>query len=241
MVPIRVIAYTLYTYIVIGLLSVFFIIPAIIIFCLPEKSRYNSRFVYWIVYFFYKATQLFSLLPITYTGLENIPDEPVIFAANHQSSLDIPLVGLLAKGAPHVWLARSDILQDFWFVAFLIRRTTVLVDVSTPRQGMLSLLRISNLVKDKECHVMIFPEGGRFATGVVNHFHGGFVLLAKRLNRPIIPVYIKGVYTAYPPNSWWARWGKIEVIVGKPFVLHADETDEDFKHRVHQWFVDQVR
>jgi 1-acyl-sn-glycerol-3-phosphate acyltransferase len=180
------------------------------------------------------------LLSIDYIGRENIPNQPCIFAANHQSSFDIPLLGLLAGTSPHVWLARHDVLQDFWFLGFIIKRLTVLVDVSTPRQGMISLLRISNMVQKNGDHIMIFPEGGRFTTGDVKKFYGGFVVLARRLNRPIIPVYIKGVHTVYPPNTWWARWGRIKVIIGKPFILQKNETDNDFKQRIHQWFVDQV-
>lgn len=240
MVPIRVIAYTIYSYIIIALLSVIFIIPALIIVCIPRTSRYN-RLVYRIVYGFYMFAQKLSLLSIEYSGLEHIPNEPCIFAANHQSSFDIPLLGVLAGSSPHVWLARSDIVQDFWFLSFIIKRLTVLVDVSTSRHGMLSLLRISNMVQSSGDHIMIFPEGGRFTTGDVKDFYGGFIILARRLNRPIIPVYIKGVHTVYPPNSWWARWGRIKVIIGQPFIMQVNETDNDFKQRIHQWFVDQVQ
>jgi 1-acyl-sn-glycerol-3-phosphate acyltransferase len=241
MVPLRVILYTVYTYVIVVFLALVYIVPALIIVCIPERYRFDSKLVYWFVYSFYCLAQKVSFLSIAYKGLEHIPTEPAIFAANHQSSLDIPLMGSLVGVTPHVWLARQDVLDDFWFIGFIIRQLAVMVDVTTPRAGMLSLLRITHLVQKRHCHIMIFPEGGRFVNGAVNDFYGGFVILARRLNRPIIPVYIDGVHKVYPPNSWWARWGRIVVTVGAPMFPHTGEADTDFKKRVHQWFLDQVR
>src|SRR5580765_4889404 len=87
------------------LVVIVFIIPIIVFICLPERFRYKYPSVFYLVYWFYCATLKCTLLPITYKGLENIPkNQAVIFAANHQSTLDIPLVGVLSKAVPHIWL-----------------------------------------------------------------------------------------------------------------------------------------
>jgi hypothetical protein len=35
-------------------------------------------------------------------------------------------------------------------------------------------------------------------------------------------------------------WHPITVIVGKPFGFEQDETDDQFKQRVYNWFVEQA-
>ena len=45
-----------------------------------------------------------TFLPIHVEGKENLIEQPAIIIANHQSSLDIPVIGALFDHHPHVWL-----------------------------------------------------------------------------------------------------------------------------------------
>ena len=92
-------------------------LPMLIFLMLPKHWLYDSKLFFWFGDIFCKAVVKVTLLPITFIGKENIPQEPAIFAANHQSSLDIPLVGSLLNGQPHVWLA--NIIR--WQFIFLVR------------------------------------------------------------------------------------------------------------------------
>ena len=217
-----------------------FLIPIVIFICIPQKYRYNYPILFYPVHLFYVAILKGSLLPITYKGLENVPkDKPVIFVANHQSTLDIPLLGVLSKGVPHVWLAKAE-LMDSIFIRWIVPLISVLVDVSSPRQSMLSLRRILNVVNNHHRNLMIFPEGTRHTDGKIHEFFGGFVILAKKLGRPVVPVCMIGINKAYPPETFWVYMHPITVIVGKPVMYEANDTDESFKKRVHDWFVEQV-
>jgi 1-acyl-sn-glycerol-3-phosphate acyltransferase len=240
MVPVRVILYTVYSYVAIAILTIIYAIPILLVMCIPKNVRFLRSCVYWVVYSFYIMVQKISLLRIVYRGACHMSSGPFIFVANHQSSFDIPLLGLLARGMPHIWLTRKDVLQNFWFIGFLVSRFSVLVDVTTPRQGMRALLNIIRLVKQQQCHVMIFPEGSRFANGTINEFYNGFAVLARRLGIPVVPVYINGMQEIYPPYSTWAQWGTVTVTVGSPMSPKKDEPDDVFKRRVHRWFLEQV-
>lgn len=219
--------------------SIIFALPLFIVFCLPEKKRYDYKISFYITYWFYWIILKCTLLPITFKGLENIPNQPVIFAANHQSSLDIPLVGVLAKSTPHVWLAKSELMESF-LLRWILPLFAVLVDVSSPKKAMRSLLKLFSLINGKSRHLMIFPEGGRYTDGTIHEFFNGFVLLAKKAGRPVVPVYISGVEKAYPPETFFVHWNPILVVVGPPFLYKTDDTDDVFKKRVHDWFVQQV-
>jgi len=222
------------------LLMILFFIPITFYLLLPARIRYRSKL-------FFKIGQLFNWLalkclfiPIKYIGLENVPKTPVIFAANHQSSMDIPLLGLVAQGTPYVWMAWAALMKGP-ILRFVLPHVAVLVDVSTPLTAVRSLLQTIDLIKKYNLHVMIFPEGGRYDDDKIHDFFGGFALLARRAERPVVPVYIHGANKAYPPKTLWMTYYPITVIVGKPFTFEPDESDENFKNRVRQWFVEQAQ
>lgn len=233
------ILYTLYSYVIILLLVVIFFVPVCIVLLLPGRLRHSWP-VYRAMQGFYWLIIKLSFLKITYKGLEHLPDGPVIFAANHQSAVDIPLLGILARGAPHIWLARKEVLENFILLRFILPRVAIVVDTATPRSAMVSLISIIKIAQKENRHIMIFPEGGRFTNGKVQQFYGGFALLVRKLARPVIPVYIQGVDKVYPPNSWWAAPGPITVFVGAPMMPESHEDDEQFKERVHRWFTAHV-
>jgi 1-acyl-sn-glycerol-3-phosphate acyltransferase len=220
--------------------TIIFFIPIAIFICIPEKYRYKYPIVFYPVHWFYAALLKITFLDITYKGLENIPkNQPVIFAANHQSTLDIPLVGVLSKGVPHVWLAKAE-LMDSVFIRWLVPLISVLVDVSSPRNAMLSLRKIVNIVNNHHRNLMIFPEGTRRIDGKIHDFFGGFAIIAKKTGRPVVPVCIIGINRAYPPETFWLELYPVTVIVGKPFLYEQNDTDESFKQRVRDWFVEQM-
>lgn len=237
---VRMVVHTLISRLLLFFLMGIFFVPAAIFFMLPRKIRYESKLFFWCADLFYRASLKILFLPIRYIGIENVPDYPVIFAANHQSSLDIPLIGTLARGKAHVWLALADLMSSP-ILSFVLPRVSVLVDTKTSWKAVKSLLQIMDLVKEHNAHIMIFPEGGRFVDGKVHDFFGGFAILARRTNRPVIPVCISGVREAYPPSAFLIRRQQITVTIGSPFVIRENEDDESFKNRVHNWFIDQAK
>jgi 1-acyl-sn-glycerol-3-phosphate acyltransferase len=228
--------YTLYSYVVIILLVLVFFIPVTLWLLLPGKVRHSWP-VYRVMHFFYWLVEKLTLLPITYKGFEHLPQEPAVFVANHQSALDIPLLGILARGAPHIWLARQEVLKNFWLLRLILPRLAIIVDTESQMSAMRSLISIIKIAETEQRHIMIFPEGSRFTNGTVQSFYAGFALLARKLGRPVIPVYIQGVNIVYPSTSWWAQPAPITVTVGAPMRPEPEEDDTQFKDRVHRWFV----
>src|SRR5512135_1154888 len=111
MMQIGAILHTLASRFLLLILILVVIVPVGIMMLLPERIRFTNKLLYKIIYWFNWAALKVSLVPIIYKGLENIPPHvPVIFAGNHQSSMDIPLMGVLPRGKPNLWLARSELL-----------------------------------------------------------------------------------------------------------------------------------
>jgi 1-acyl-sn-glycerol-3-phosphate acyltransferase len=218
-------------------LIIVFLIPLLFCLMLPKRLLIDNPIFAWLTRFFYWFCIKGSMLDITYKGRENIPDEPVIIVANHQSSFDIPLIGYALGKRHHIWLALSQLVE--WLsLRFVLPRVAVLVDTSTPIKGLRTLLQAINLLKEHTWDVIIFPEGGRFTDGLVHDFYAGFATIAQKTGRPVVPIRIFGINKVYPPDAWLIHYYPVTVVIGKPFVMQPDETDQAFKDRMYQWFVD---
>jgi len=228
---------TIFTYFVVGIAILIAFIPCFFIACLPKKWRYDNRVYYWFSDLVYKAAVYGSFVPVIVHGKENLPHEPVIFVANHQSAFDIPLIGFLLNGAPHIWLflARYAKIPFFGFVA---RRMNVVVDHSGLRKLVGSLEKAVDIVKERKSHIILFPEGGRYIDGEIHSFFYGFAILAQGTGRPVVPVIMHNPGKVYPPYAFFIHPYPLEIIIGKPFIFKQEETERDFVDRVHAWFIE---
>lgn len=213
------------------------LIPFLLCLLIPRRWIVDNRLFMALSRVFYWVTLKLSFLPITYKGLSNVPKSPCIIVANHQSSFDIPLIGYATRKRPHIWLALSQLLDMMFFLKFFLPRIAVLVDTSAPVKGLRTLVQAINLIKSKPWNLIIFPEGGRFTDGTVHKFMDGFALIARKTNRPVVPMKIIGVDKVYPPNSFIVYWHPITVVIGQPFEFLENETDAEFSKRVYDWFV----
>lgn len=242
MVTISIVLRTLISRILLALL-IFISLPLVLLMAiLPERIRYKNKILFWgisIVYWAVIYIMRLCFIPISYEGFDQLPKQPAIFVANHQSAIDAPLLGVVARGKPHIWLAREELMK--WkLLRWILPRMTIVVDVTSRSKATAALLRLVRLVKKIDIDIMIFPEGSRYPDDKVHPFYGGFVALAKLLNRPVVPVAITGVNKVYPPDTFWVYKHPVNVTIGEPLFLKDGESEESFKDRVHQWFVDQV-
>jgi 1-acyl-sn-glycerol-3-phosphate acyltransferase len=218
-------------------LMVLYALPFIIALILPTRWLYKTPFFYWLTYSFSWLLVKCSFLDIRWEGLENLPGTPVIIVANHQSSLDIPIIGVLLKGDPQIWLA-TTYLKKFWLYRVMLPKFVVWVDMSNSLKGMRSLVQVIKILKDTNQHVIIFPEGARFTDGTIHNFYAGFAVLAKKTGRPVLPIKLEGLNKIYPPNTFWVEHHPVTVRVGTPEYIHEDESEQEFRTRVRTWFLD---
>ena len=230
---------TLVTYLFIFIISLVIVPILALIALLPEKFRFNNPLYFRIIYIFYKSILFFSFLPKKISGLANLIDEPAIYVGNHQSALDIPVIGYINGLKAHTWLvleyyAKTPIL------GFFVRRMTVPVNRSDKVKAGRSLLQLLKRVENYKMNVIIFPEGARHKEKKVHEFFSGFAILAQKTGLPVIPMYMPNNSAIYPVGSFLINWEIIEVKIGEPMVYNSQETIQDFTNRVRNWFVAQA-
>lgn len=227
---IRTISFYTLSFIIIAMCSV----PIMISALLPVRYRFNPMYCF-LLYCIYKVMSFSLLLPITIKGKEHLASGPMIYAANHQSALDIPLVGSLIGLKPHVWFLKYEFTK-LPFVGWVAKRVGVSVDYRSPRFAVKSLKQGIRLLAGQDRSLAIFPEGGRFVDGTVHDFLGGFAIIAKKIKRPVIPIFLCDVRRVYPPGSFFINKYPITIIIGKPFEFLPDEDEQAFVNRVYRWF-----
>ena len=134
--------------------------------------------------------------PTTVRGMEHLAlaEAPVIFAANHASHLDTPLLlTTLPLEFRHrtVVAAASDYFFDKTWKAVVWSFALSAIPIERSKVNRRSADVAAELLEDG-WSLVIFPEGGRSPDGWTQPFRGGAAYLARRTGRPVVPVYLHG-------------------------------------------------
>ncbi len=213
-------------------------VPLIILVYLPHSSVCIKMVYAWFLKISSKLLLFFTFLPVTYQGFERLPQGPVIFIANHQSVLDIFLVENVIGSYPSYWVAKSELL-DYPLLSQVAYRSLIPVPLKTsPIEEQKSVVAQAIAKIKSGYSVVIFPEGGRFVDGFIHPFYSGFAAIAKETGAPVVPLFISGTGRALPPGRRLLKRTPLMITVGNIFTCEQDESVNDFKDRVFNWFVE---
>lgn len=229
---------TLLSYFLGFIISIIFLVPAILLLLLPKKLR-PEKIIFYLLYLFYKFIVYILFMPIEIVGKENLLNKPVIFVANHQSSLDIPLIGMLINGKKHLWLVLERYKEKF-ILGFFIKKLFITIDQSSQIKSAKSLIKTIKELTENPQDLIIFPEGGRFTDGKIHKFFKGFVVLAQKTGLPLTLIYMKNNYKIYPPYTFLIYYNKIKLKISEPIYMSAQDSIESFCEKVHNWFEKQI-
>ena len=125
------------------------------------------------------------------TGEELIPqDTAVVFVANHQGNLDIPiLLGYIRK--PKAFVAKIEILKTPILATWMKLMQCTFLDRKNMRQSVRAMHEAADTVKNGYS-IVIFPEGTRSKGGPVGEFKAGSFKIALKAGVPIVPVTVDG-------------------------------------------------
>jgi 1-acyl-sn-glycerol-3-phosphate acyltransferase len=148
-------------------------------------------------------------------GLEHIdPAQPAVYAANHLSALDIPVLYASLPTQFRI-LAKRELFRYPFLGWHLTRSGQIPIDQGDARASLRSLNRASDSLR-QGMPLAIFPEGGRSRDGRLQDFMGGAFYMAIKAQAPVVPVVLVGTYELLPMNSFHLRPGVVEMIVGEP-------------------------
>ena len=201
--------------------TVFYLIPAVTVYTIVlgtaslVSTLFDSR-----GNFGHRCARAWSWLilettgvQVTVEGLERLdPGRSYVFAANHQSIYDIPI--LFASLPFQLRIIAKDSLGRIPFMGWHLRRTGhVLVDRARP--GAAVVRKMARLVKAGHS-LIVFPEGTRSTDGSVAEFKGGPFMIALQAALPVVPISVAGSRHVMFRGELMVRPGRVRVIVHEP-------------------------
>jgi 1-acyl-sn-glycerol-3-phosphate acyltransferase len=162
-----------------------------------------------------KMLLAFSFIPVRAEGLEKLdPKANYVFVSNHASFLDIPAL-LSVLNQQFRFFAKVGLFQIPFLGWHLKWAGHLPVDRSNARASLKSMSEGARIIAERHISVLLFPEGGRSATGL-RPFKEGAAYIAIKSGVPVVPVAIVGLRELLPMGSGHIRSGSITVKIGDP-------------------------
>jgi long-chain acyl-CoA synthetase len=208
----------------------------------PEKfpsTRWTQRWpVAWIrfcVYYLLIWTATYLLAWPRIHGRKNLRGVrgPVLVISNHITMVDIGFIlaalpfrlrhrlatamdGELLRAMRFPSVDRSMLRRAFERVKFALVAALFNVFPLPRKSGYRESFSFAGDSVDRGWSVLVFPEGERTRTGQMAPFRSGIGLLATRLDVPVIPMRIDGLFELAKAGKRIAPPGRIRVSVGEP-------------------------
>lgn len=212
-----------------AILMFIFVLPAVFFPQGPNKiGRAWSRLLLW---------SLKNIIGLRYEvqGLENIPSEPAIICAKHQSGWET--LALQEIFPLQVYVAKKELFRIPFFGWGLKIAKTIGIDRKAGTRATQQLLAQGLARKQEGFWIVIFPEGTRMPAGKRGKYKQGAAKLAKMLAMDIVPVaHNSGEY--WPRNSFIKYPGVIQVRIGTA-IAHENGDEAHLMEQCEQWIESQ--
>ena len=161
----------------------------------------KGRILGFIVKYWAKSIFKTMNINVRVIGLDKLDrNANYIFAPNHASSLDIPLI----LGFLPFWIVPISKIELKWipFLGWAMQAAGhVFVDRRDHEKAMLSIAKIKNSLLKNPRSILIFPEGSRTNDGKVNQFKTGGLSIGISTKISIVPVAIEGTFESLSKHS----------------------------------------
>jgi long-chain acyl-CoA synthetase len=91
------------------------------------------------------------------------------------------------------------------------------------KSGFRQSFRFAGDAMDQGFSLLIFPEGQRTKHGALNPFMPGTGLLIQKLDAPVVPIRIDGLWELKTAARHFARPGEVSIIIGPPVTYSGQE------------------
>jgi 1-acyl-sn-glycerol-3-phosphate acyltransferase len=155
------------------------------------------------------------------------PKRAYIIVANHQSMLDIVILGSVFFSNFPKYVSKVSLARGVPSISYNLRRGGhVLIDRADGAAAREAIRDLGRRVRAGGCSAMIFPEGTRARRGKLGPFKAGgtLALLEEAPETPVVPVAIDESWRVLRHNYFPVPFGvRVRVRVGEPIVRQPGE------------------
>lgn len=227
-------------YSVLALVTLVWCIPSVLFgLFFPYKLRYRLIAVAWGRTTIWLAKYILGI-KYRVTGTENIPQQPCVILAKHQSAWETFFIS--SHFYPLSQVLKRELLRIPVFGWTLAMVRPIALDRSQPKQALKQLAQQGHERLKQGNWIMIFPEGTRVAPGKMGKFSRGGASLAVNAQLPVLPIAHNAGHF-WPKTGWHKIPGTIDVVIGP--ALHAEGTGSraiaELNQRAFEWITQAQR
>ena len=150
---------------------------------------------------------------VTTVGLERVPvDRPVVYVSNHQSFFDILALAATVPGTMR-FVAKKEFQRIPILGPAMKSAKQIFIDRRNLARAFGAYEEAAKAVREG-LNAVVFAEGTRSRTGVLQPFKKGPFVFAIASQVPVIPVYCAGTFDVLPKGSIWVRPGPVTLYFG---------------------------
>ena len=169
-------------------------------------------------------------------GRENLPDDPSIILAKHQSAWET--LAFQSIFPPQVFVLKKSLLKIPFFGWGLAMMSPIAIERADGTRALRQLLEQGRERLGAGWWVGMFPEGTRIKAGEHGRYHVGGAWLASRIDATVVPV-AHNAGTLWGRDAFMKYPGTITVSVG-PAIEPAGLKPEQLNERVEDWIEQEV-
>lgn len=151
-------------------------------------------------------------ITLNVTGLENVPEGPVLFVSNHQGYADIPVFCAVITKKQLGFVAKDSLGKIPVFGEWIRDIRSIFIERDDPRSSLKTMEEGIGLLK-RGFSLVIFPEGTRSRGPKTGEFKKGSLRLATKSGVPVVPVTMNGSYHVYEDLGYVHPGAKVDFYI----------------------------
>ena len=188
-------------------------------------------------------------IDIEATGQENVPEGGFVYASNHESLVDILVLGA-SLPRDFKWAAKRSVMNVPFLGWHLRLAGHVPVDRNRGKEAAMAVTEAFERVLRNDKPLLVFPEGTRTADGKLKAFKNGAFQAAVLAGKPVVPVALSGTFSLMSRDSVDTGASKsrddraVTVQLGKPIYPRTELEPEaavvDLRDRTREAVVEML-
>lgn len=173
-------------------------------------------------------------------GLENMPAEPCVILAKHQSAWEtVALQDLVPPGRYCVFVLKKELLKLPFFGWSLAAMRMISIDRTSGREALDRVVEQGRDRLQRGYSVIIFPEGTRVAPGEKRRYKPGGAYLATHVGCKVVPV-AHNAGELWPRQAFLKKPGTVTVSIG-PAISAEGLSEQEVNQRAEAWIESEMQ
>lgn len=208
--------------------------PLVVVAALLLRGLWGYRFgKLWRLGIQFGVEHLLGIRPQV-IGLENMPAEPCVILAKHQSAWEtMTLQDTVPHGAYCVFVLKKELLKVPFIGWGLGAMKMISIDRAAGRDALDQVVTQGRERLEQGFYVIIFPEGTRVPPGQKKRYKPGGAYLATHVGCKVVPI-AHNAGELWPRQAFLKKSGTITVSIGPAFDA-TGLSEAEVNRRAEEW------